>query len=462
MKTSRSKNRKILFSILAVVFGIAFAIVVCEITIRFFDLAPGVNQVTTDIHRLSNNPNLKYELVPYSNHSYEAINKDGRRDFHYLKDKKENTFRIAVMGDSVTYGWGTNVWKAHPNITEYYLNNFQKKPSIRFEVWNFGVRGYGTDEEVEAFKEKALPVDPDLALIAYNLNDPDPYSVDLAWAFSRMEWKDEQFLKEVTKSRSYKIRRFLYDSSRFFRFLRYRALSKIQQRERKNAVNFQGNALVELEKKYNYEDKKERYFHELTEAFWPSVADALAEFSQIADENEIQKTLAVFPALDDLTDYHYKAIHDKVTAECKKRGIYAFDLLANFQNAARKWPEMELQIDFDHPNTFGQRIAGWGIAVNLIKSGMLPVEKEDFKKVLFDFDLVKEEPSRDQYKGQDMYCVEEALNNIHFEKDKAAVDLLEKALILNPKNTLAIKLLKEIYNDSEDDSLRVHIKRLVY
>ena len=461
MKKTRSRNQKILFHILAFALGIIVTLAVCEIVVRIFNLAPGVNRVATDIHRLSHNPDLKYELVPYTYHNYEGINNCGRRDFHYSKEKKKNTFRIAVMGDSVTYGWGTNVWKAHPNVTEYYLNRFQKKPSIQFEVWNFGVRGYGTDEEVAAFKKDALPTDPDLALIAYNLNDPDPYSVDLAWALSKIEWKDEQYLHEVRKSRSNTLRSMLYDRSRFFRFLRYRALSKIQQRERKKAVNRQGQNLVDLEEKYNYKAKKERYFHELTEAFWPAVADALEEFSRVADQNKIKKALAVFPGLDDLIDYHYGAIHQKVADECKKEEIIFFDLLPDYKNAATQWPKRILKIDFNHPNTFGQRIAGWSIAVNLIESGMLPIQKNEYKKELFDFSIVIKRPPLEHFDNQDMFFLEQALNSIFFKHYKTAVDQLEKALTLNPDNALAVKVLKEIYHGSEDDSLRVRIKRLV-
>ena len=243
--------------------------------------------------------------------------------------------------------------------------------------------------------------------------------------------------------------------------MRYRALSKIQQRERKKAVNRQGQNLVDLEEKYNYKAKKERYFHELTEAFWPAVADALEEFSRVADQNKIKKALAVFPGLDDLIDYHYGAIHQKVADECKKEEIILFDLLPDYKNAATQWPKRILKIDFNHPNTFGQRIAGWSIAVNLIESGMLPIQKNEYKKELFDFSIVIKRPPLEHFDNQDMFFLEQALNSIFFKHYKTAVDQLEKALTLNPDNALAVKVLKEIYHGSEDDSLRVRIKRLV-
>ncbi len=72
-------RKKALFTLAAAGIGIVVALFLAEGIVRLANLAPGLNRVATDLHRLSNNPILKYELIPFSYHGYEAINQQGRR-----------------------------------------------------------------------------------------------------------------------------------------------------------------------------------------------------------------------------------------------------------------------------------------------------------------------------------------------------------------------------------------------
>ena len=122
----------------------------------------------------SSNLKLSQELKPNSKGhlrgSYVKINSQGLRDYEYLLQKPNNTFRIAVIGDSYTFGWGVNLPDTYPKILEKKLNqNF----NINYEVINFGVPGYNLVMYKEILEKKVLKYDPDLIIIGLLDGDID-------------------------------------------------------------------------------------------------------------------------------------------------------------------------------------------------------------------------------------------------------------------------------------------------
>ena len=458
----RKPSRKALaFTAGAVVLGMAVALVLGECAVRFLDLAPGLNRVATDIHRLANDLVLKYEPVPWSYHGYEAINGQGRRDFHYPRAKGSDTFRIAAVGDSVTYGWGTNVWQSYPKVLEYFLNRYQTTAKKRFEVLNFGVRGYGIVEQTACLAGKVLAAEPDLILLGYNLNDPDPFSVDLAWIYSRMEWQDERFLQELSERSAARLWGALYQNSRLFRLVRYRYLAAFQQRHRKKAANKVGEALVDLEKRHNYQDQEQRYVYEITSAYWPRVKSSLAQISALSEKKRIPVVFVIFPLLDDLQSYRYLPIHERLARQAGQSGLHPVDLLPDFQQAAQRSPQESLAIDFDHPNARGHQLAAWAIGTKIIRAGVLPLGPADFQSAFFDVETSSIKPPLVAFEKQDMVQVEQGLNSLFFEEWETAADHLFRALALNPNNALARRLLKKVYADTDRSELKERIvKRL--
>ena len=56
--------------------------------------------------------------------------------------KPPGTFRILVLGDSVTFGHGTLYDTSYPYLLEQQLREW--RPDVNWEVWNLGVPGYNT------------------------------------------------------------------------------------------------------------------------------------------------------------------------------------------------------------------------------------------------------------------------------------------------------------------------------
>ncbi len=105
-------------------------------------------------------PILGWSFIPNSehimtgNHWYARefaakvkINSHGFRDIERTIEKDENTIRIALIGDSIIAGRQLEFEKTPGQLLEKKLNKIVgPKTGKKYEVLNFGVPGYGTDQ----------------------------------------------------------------------------------------------------------------------------------------------------------------------------------------------------------------------------------------------------------------------------------------------------------------------------
>jgi lysophospholipase L1-like esterase len=100
-----------------------------------------------------------------------AINSKGLRDTEYDYAKPEGVFRILVLGDSFAQALQVNVEDSFPKLLEALLNK-GRSSSVRFEVINAGVNGYGTDQELLFFLREGSKYNPDLVILSFcTIND---------------------------------------------------------------------------------------------------------------------------------------------------------------------------------------------------------------------------------------------------------------------------------------------------
>jgi len=98
------------------------------------------------------------------------INSLGLRDSReYDLAKKTNTFRILVLGDSVTFGHGSVYEHTYPFLLEQRLRAW--RPDIDWQVWNAAVPGYNTSQELAQLLDDGPRFDPDLVVIGFYDND---------------------------------------------------------------------------------------------------------------------------------------------------------------------------------------------------------------------------------------------------------------------------------------------------
>lgn len=98
------------------------------------------------------------------------INRLGfRGSREYDVEKRPATFRILVLGDSVTFGHGAISETTYPYLLERRLQ--QWRDEIDWQVWNLGVPGYNTSQEL-AYLERVGPrYQPHLVIVGFFEND---------------------------------------------------------------------------------------------------------------------------------------------------------------------------------------------------------------------------------------------------------------------------------------------------
>ena len=280
------------------------------------------------VHIRSADKVLMYELNPNTTSVQQGIaytiNSQGFRDDAYPIERPLNasgqptTYRIIVLGDSVTFGWGVNSSQTFPNVLERMLRGGQadavqgptedagqqtidssQQSHQSFEVLNFGVSGYGTEQEVEQLATKALMYRPDQVIVAYVLNDPGT--------------NDIVFRPD-------------YYPSHLFGWV-------------------YGKTLLVVRKIYYAFFLKEDYIHYIHKGkSFEAVGAAFDRLAALAKQDNFDVTVVIVPLF--IEDYRWQDVHALVAGRARQAGLGVLDLYA--LNASSLGPQ-----DPYHPDAAG-------------------------------------------------------------------------------------------------------------
>ena len=103
-------------------------------------------------------------------------NRFGFRERDFVTPKPPGVFRVLVLGDSLTWGAGLADDERYSNLLEQKLR--AAYPRRNFEVLNFGVSGGPTIGERDLLNRIKDEVQPDLIVVGFCVNDPQPRSQD--------------------------------------------------------------------------------------------------------------------------------------------------------------------------------------------------------------------------------------------------------------------------------------------
>ncbi len=221
------------------------------------------------------------------------INSLGLRDREVSKAKPPGTYRIVVLGDSTTLGWGVPFNKMYPKILEQGLH--ANPPSQRwtnYEVLNTGIGNYNTSQEVASFKERWLALEPDMVLLGWYINDaeptPKPSNNWLAYHSYGYNWVASNFdsaLRNVGANKDY---RGYYNG-----------------------------------------------LYEANQSGWHRSQEAFAELAQLCATRNLPLHILLIPELHTLSgDYEFKHVHDLIREVGASNRVEVLDLIEAFPVAA--------------------------------------------------------------------------------------------------------------------------------
>lgn len=281
----------------------------------------------TFVHRRSEVPGLRYELAPNVSKDMPTMHVEtnalGMRGHPPESPRGAELLRVAAVGDSVTFGFGVAAEDAWPARLETLLGEWAAASSRRCEVLNFGVGGYSTRDESIVVEAKALPLQPDLVVVAYFLNDPD------------------------------------YDPTHY----------QLLHRYFRGTIWWEHSHLARLVARWKFERERDaagglyRWYHRQDSDRWQSVLTGFDRIRDRTTEARVPVLLVVFPCYRDFTrweDYPYVDLHERVLSAARERGFATLDLVPAFA-ASGKQPG-ELSVDPEHPNALGHTLAARAIA----------------------------------------------------------------------------------------------------
>lgn len=272
---------------------------------------------------ISDNFKLRWESSGFN------INKD--KIFNYENEfpleKENNTYRIAVLGDSITAGSHVGWKKSYPNLLSEKLKT---STEFKTEVINFGVLGYNVFQYEEQLKTKVLQTNPDMIIIGFYMNDfyytpvilEDDGKTVLETNFfqnhpildSRLFWK-------------------LYEKSYFVKFI-YHKLTDIFIFSKYSDILNTHAILFELrEKGYN----------------------SLKNIKKITENNKIKLVIVLFPNLNKKENYKEISVYKESIIFCKEQNITYIDILEIYDSNDPLSLRAE-EKDVAHPNEKGHEL----------------------------------------------------------------------------------------------------------
>ena len=284
----------------------------------------------TLIHQRSSTPGLEYELRPNTDSTDRGVaihtNSLGMRGPELEEPRAASTVRIGVLGDSVAFGLGVPVESAWSSVAVREIAS--ALPGTRFELANCAVSGYSSRDEAHVLESKLLPLEPDLVIVGYFLNDPELEPLQaLHNHFHEPEWWQYSDI-----------------------------LRRLAQARRKFDLQRLGDGDLL------------RYYHAPSGKPWKEARAALERMAELARARGVHVLLIITPVmfpLEHWNAYPYEAIHAQVCDLARELGWPALDMLQALRDSGLEPPE--LRLDESHPNARGHEIIGRAIARELLQ-----------------------------------------------------------------------------------------------
>ncbi len=286
-----------------------------------------MSRYATEVKMKSDDPKIGHEHIPNSEAHLMgvdvSINSDGFRDDEYTRERNDK-YRILVLGDSLTFGWGVEKDDTYEVLLETALS--RKRPT---EMINTGHGNYNTSQQVNLFKKKGLAYNPDKVVVFFFINDAEVTPV-------RSKWTPIARLRSVT-----------------FLWSRIRGL------------------LTRSSSGQTFEDFYSALYEDDQPGFI-TMKEAFLELQGICEERGIELQVVMIPELHDLVDYPFTAEYAKVYNFLHDNGIPVLDLTADFAGYEDA-PALWVALDDAHPNALAHKMIA-DFSQPFIESGRQPDE----------------------------------------------------------------------------------------
>ncbi len=177
----------VLLNIVLLAFAILLGCITMEVALRVIfahslDFSMEMWKYAVKLKRPVANPDLSFAHAPNRSAFLMgvpvSINSEGLRDREFSLEKPPGVYRVMMLGDSTTLGWGVRQEDTAAKFLERKLNEALPPGFSRVEVMNTGVGNYDTVQEVTYYEAIGWKYHPDLVVLVFFINDPEPVPVE--------------------------------------------------------------------------------------------------------------------------------------------------------------------------------------------------------------------------------------------------------------------------------------------
>jgi lysophospholipase L1-like esterase len=249
-------------------------------------------------------------------------NSAGFRGREFTRSKPAGDYRIAVVGDSFTYGNGVRA-------EDRYSDVLQSRLPSHFEVLNFGVPGANTPEHRRLVTQLLRDVRPDFILLQWFVNDVED---------------DDTAGRPVFRTLMpyHPLHNWLNSSSALY------AIANMQWSEAQVSLGMTTSYVEYLQRRFGDPDSKD------------SVRDRelLRDLIAKTQQAHVPIGIVLFPDTAAPIDEHYPFayLHERVLAVCRERAITCLDLRSEFAKIKDRQALWASRLDH-HPSAKANAIA---------------------------------------------------------------------------------------------------------
>src|SRR5580700_6163771 len=177
----------VLLNILLLAFAILLGCIAMEVALRVIfahslDFSMEMWKYAVKLKRPVANSDLSFAHAPNRSAFLMgvpvSINSEGMRDREFSLEKPPDVYRVMMLGDSTTFGWGVRQEDTAAKFLERKLNAALPPGFHRVEVINTGVGNYDTVQEVTYYETIGWKYHLDLVVLVFFINDPEPVPVE--------------------------------------------------------------------------------------------------------------------------------------------------------------------------------------------------------------------------------------------------------------------------------------------
>jgi lysophospholipase L1-like esterase len=186
-ETGLPERPGILLNVILLAVAILLGCIAMEVALRVIfahslDFSMEMWKYAVQLKRPVANPQLSFAHAPNRSAFLMgvpvSINSEGLRDREFSLDKPPDVYRIMMLGDSTTFGWGVKQDDTAAKFLERKLNADLPTGYNRVEVMNTGVGNYDTVQEATYYETIGWEYHPDLVVLVFFINDPEPVPIE--------------------------------------------------------------------------------------------------------------------------------------------------------------------------------------------------------------------------------------------------------------------------------------------